>query len=358
VKLPAVGEWKTLEYLCVSPQFSPCSVKFRFCDPLSAGEAQYMAGSILLALFKKKANSTRASIVLEPDSIISAVVRRRPGLKPLLTHCAMHMTGKMDIGLAGVIAKLPLSRQPIAAVITTDDYQLVQVEAPEVLPSELKAAVRWRLRDVINFHIDDAVIDVFEIPDQSRRGQAKMLFAVAARSSAVQRLASALSPLASDLDVIDIPELCLRNLAALLPQDQRGVALLVLDHNHAQLLLTRQGVLYLTRRIDFSRGNSISFDADSTASHIDASALALELQRSLDYYESHFDQTPIADLIIAPNHVDAAKLAESLKNETSLKIGLLDPAELLEIAEGVELPQSGSYLAAIGAALREDEVQL
>jgi MSHA biogenesis protein MshI len=313
---------------------------------------------ILLALLNKKANSARAGIVLELDSIISAVVQRRPGQKPLLTHCSMQVVGKADGGLAGVIAKLPISRTPIAAVANPEDYQLVQVEAPEVLPSELRAAVRWRLRDVINFHIDDAVIDVFEIPDQSRRSQAKMLFAVAARSSAVQRLASALSPLASHLEVIDIPELCLRNLAALLPQDQRGVALLVVDHNHAQLLLTRQGVLYLTRRIEFSRGNTIAFDSDSTESHIDASSLALELQRSLDYYESHFDQTPIADLVIAPSHAGAAQLAESLKNETSLKIAVLDPAELLEIAAGVELPQSGNYLAAIGAALREDQVQL
>jgi MSHA biogenesis protein MshI len=312
----------------------------------------------LLALFKKKAHSARAGIVLEPDAVITAVIRRRAGMKPLLTHCSAQSAGKGDAGISSVIAKLPLARTAINAVMSADDYQLVQVEAPEVLPSELKAAVRWRLRDVINFHIDDAVVDVFEIPDQSRRNQTKMLFAVAARSSAVQRLATTLSPLATDLEVIDIPELCLRNLAALLPQDQRGVALLVLDQNHAQLLLTRQSVLYLTRRIDFTRGNSISFNAEASEPEIDASSLALELQRSLDYYESHFDQTPIADLVIAPNHADAAKLATALKSETSLKISLLDPNELLELGEGVELPKSGAYLAAIGAALREDQVQL
>jgi MSHA biogenesis protein MshI len=39
----------------------------------------------------------------------------------------------------------------------------VQVETPEVLPSEMRAAIRWRLKDAINFNVDEASVNVFEI---------------------------------------------------------------------------------------------------------------------------------------------------------------------------------------------------
>jgi MSHA biogenesis protein MshI len=271
--------------------------------------------------------------------------------------------GSVEQTAAAIVHKLHLGRTAMSGVVASGDYQLIQVEAPEVLPSELRAAVRWRLRDVINFHIDDAVVDVFEIPDQSRRGtQAKMMFAVAARSAAVQRIANALSAGASGLDVIDIPELCLRNLAALLTQDQRGVAMLVLGDNFARLIVTRQGVLYLTRHIDLSHTMELSAhgssDGDSTSSNIDAAPLALELQRSLDYYESHYDQTPISELVIAPHNDYARQLADALKSETSLKISLLDLCEIFEVAEGVQPGVSWPCMTALGAALRIDSVEL
>jgi len=293
-------------------------------------------------------------------AIALAVVRRRTGERPAVEHCALHRcegSEAVEHLLQRVLAKLGLNRATVFATVSGDDYQLVQVEAPEVQPAELRAAIRWRLRDVINFHIDDAVVDVFEIPDQSRRAQAKMLFAVAARSAAVQRLVSALAPVASGFDVIDIPELCLRNVTALLPQDQKGVATLLLGERAAQLILTRQGVLYQARRIEYSRG--LSFDSNDAADNqLDAGSLALEIQRSLDYYESHYDQTPIGDLVIAPAGERAGELAERLRAETSLRIALLDLSGVVDGADAFGMDIPAECLLALGAALRVETTAL
>jgi len=288
-----------------------------------------------------------------------AVVHRRAGQRPVIEHCAVHEcenNESVEQTLRRCIAKLGLAKASVVAVASADDYQLVQVESPEVQPAELRAAIRWRLRDVINFHIDDAVVDVFEIPDQSRRSQAKMLFAVAARSAAVQRLVSALAPIARDFDVIDIPELCLRNVSALIPQDQKGVATLLLCERFAQLVLTRQGVLYLARRIEYSRG----YDAgdEQGEQHIDAASLALELQRSLDYFESNYDQTPIGELILAPGGARGAQLAARLQNETSLRISMLDLSDVVDGSEVLGKEIHPDCLLALGAALRVESAAL
>lgn len=313
----------------------------------------------LLSFLKQpQRNSPRVGVMINDQSAAIAAVRRRVGQRPSIEHCALHVCEageSIEHNLRRALTKLGLVRSKVLAVAGSEDYQLVQVESPEVQPAELRAAIRWRLRDVINFHIDDAVVDVFEIPDQSRRSQAKMLFAVAARSAAVQRLVSAVAPVAPGFDVIDIPELCLRNISALLPQDQKGVATLMLGESYAQLILTRQGVLYLARRIDYSR----TYEPDpGVTREIDAAALALELQRSLDYYESHYDQTAITDLILAPNDSRSEQLVGKLQSETSLRIGVLDLASVLDGADSLDRHLSGDCLLALGAALRMESTAL
>jgi MSHA biogenesis protein MshI len=82
--------------------------------------------------------------------------------------------------------------------------------------------------------------------------------------------------------------------------------------------------------------------------------LALELQRSLDYYESYYDQTPIGDLVIAPADARATRLADSLRSETSLRISVLDVREHLVVNRPGEVVPDWASLMALGAALRQD----
>ena len=296
----------------------------------------------------------RAGIALADGSFALALVRRNSEGKPALDHCAIHsISGDPGAALKVVLDKLRIGRAPVCAVIGGDDYQIVQVEAPDVLPAEMRAAIRWRLRDVINFEVDEAVVDVFETPDPVRRTQGKMLFAVAARDAAIRRISAAARTAAKGFDSIDIPELCLRNLSALLPQDHKGVAMLALNERFAQLVITRQGVMYLTRRIDTGR-----FGHDGrNGMTIDAGALALEIQRSLDYYESHYDQTPIGDLVIAPADARARDLATELKSETSLRVSVLNVVEIFNVSSGDDLVTDWPTLMALGAALRDDKVE-
>jgi len=211
------------------------------------------------------------------------------------------------------------------------------------------ASAGWRVLERGGSSLDvveEAVVDVIGLPAPSRHSQATMVVAVAARNMAVQRLVAVIAPRAPRFDIVDVPELCLRNLSALLPQDERGVALLAFSDTFAHLLLTRAGVLYLTRRIDVKGGEQ--------PSEIDAAALALELQRSLDYYESFYDQPPITDVVLAPADARTRKLAPTLATETSLQVEVFDAERLFQIADGIEIDTRWSGLIALGAAMRSD----
>jgi MSHA biogenesis protein MshI len=306
------------------------------------------------SLRKKHSGGWRAGFMRGEGETALAIVRTAKGQRPLLRHCAVHPA--IEIQAEHVLAPLSRARElngaAVSGVISSGDYELVMVEAPEVPAEELRAAVRWKLRDIVNFPISEAVIDVFEIPETARYVESRMVFAVAARAEAVSGIVELVKPRARGFDVIDIPELCLRNLSALLPQDQQGVALLALGEGFAQLVLTCQGVLYLARRIDLKqRPEVLSLDGAA-----DTDALSVELQRSLDYYESHFDRTPIADIIVASGDARAQRLLAPLAAATGRTVQLFDVHQLFEVAADVEPDTHFLGLVALGAALRRDRV--
>jgi MSHA biogenesis protein MshI len=241
----------------------------------------------------------------------------------------------------------------ISSVLDPADYELLQVESPDVLPAEFKAAVRWRLKGAIDFPVEDAVIDVFDMPGQPHRGGAKMMYVVAAKRHAIERQTAILKSAARHIDVVDIPELALRNLASLLPESEQGLILLWLLEKSAQLIVIKQGTLYFARHVRLSGNES----ADADAGLPDVEAIALELQRSNDYFESQFQQAPLLNLIIAPRSEYSVRLTQALAKQTSMRVQPIDLASVMDLAPGLE-PSDRCSLLAIGAALREDSTKL
>jgi MSHA biogenesis protein MshI len=306
----------------------------------------------LLPFKRARAAGWRAGFMPAERETALAIVRAAKSDRPLLRHCAIHPA--IEIRAEHVLAPLngsrELSRAAVSAVLGTDDYQLVQVEAPDVEPDELRGAIRWKLKDIIGFPVNEAVIDVFGVPEQARYVESRVVFAVAARPDAVRRVVSLVKPRVRGFDCIDIPEMCLRNLSALLPEDEQGVALVALGDGFAQLTLTCQGVLYLARRIELDR--HVEETPDSGGASPAIAALALELQRSLDYYESHYDRPAISNVVVACGADQGSALMSALALATGLSVKLLDPHELFEIADHVEPDLRWPGLLALGAALR------
>jgi MSHA biogenesis protein MshI len=309
-------------------------------------------------LKKAVAARGRLGVAFGRDQLAVAVVRRDGGA-PLLERCeALRLESGAPEAMAAALARLELPRLPASTVLRSEDYQLALVEAPDVPPAELRAAMRWRLRDAIDFRVEDAVIDVIDVPNQGRGGQGRMLYAVAARRASVERHAAALSGL-SAFDVVDVPELCLRNLAALVPTADRGVALLHLGETAASVVLVRGRTFYFARQMDLQATLRYNLNAGAPAEgRVDPTGVVLELQRSLDYYERHFDQPPITRIAIAPAGARADTLAEDLRRETGLEVEALDLNRLLHCSQPVDAATQATCLLAIGAALREEHRSL
>ncbi|HJR69475.1 MAG TPA: hypothetical protein VKA43_05505 [Gammaproteobacteria bacterium] len=310
-----------------------------------------MVSKMLAFLRRGRRTGSQIGVFVTPEGIAAAQVTPRVTGKPRLERCVYEKEGTHD-AFARVLGRLPNRRAPAVNVLDPNDYRLLLVEAPDVPADELRAAVRWRIKDLIDFHIDDAVIDVFEMPPHARGGPRRMMYAVTAKAELVKSVIERSEGAGLALDVVDIAELSLRNIVTLLDSEQRGAAFLYLGERRSTLLIVRQSVLYLARHIE--TGVATLADAGELRSELVA-GLGLEVRRSLDYVESHYEHPAIPLL-----HVTGLEEAdrEQVARELGMSVREVDLKTLFDTNDTFSPELQRLCLPAIGAALRRDPVAL
>lgn len=307
-----------------------------------------------MKLFRKRVRHHAVTgLYLTRRSLAAVALDRQRGRKPRLTQAACRDLAGHDQLEKLLYEVAPGGKTPVTLVMPEHHYELLLVDAPRVEPSELRAAVRWKVRNLIDFHIDDAVIDVFEIPGQQNRPQGQaMMYAVAARAREVREYIDLIEGADLDLQVIDITEMAMRNLAAQLDDDVRGVAMLYLDDRHGIITITRQGSLYLSRRVETGI-EQLHQEGQAAQQQI-----ALELQRSLDYYDSHFGQPPVASLRVLPGFDTHETLLETLRESFAFQVEAYRAEDVVALDCSLPETHPAELLIALGGALRQEEISL
>lgn len=297
-------------------------------------------------------------MVITPQGVAFAEIDAKGQKRPRLMACSYQNidAASQAQSLSRLAQSHQLKKSECHTVMPLGSYHLLLIESPEVPAPELRAAVRWRIRELIDFHVDDAVLDVFDAPASGARGQTH-LYVVVSRSADVKQLADSLQDAGINLSVIDIPELALRNLAAQLPEDEQGVAMLYFGAQRGLMALCRNRTLYLARTLDIGLDRLREAIVDGQTEAL-FDGLALEVQRSLDYYDRHFQQAPITHLLITPLAEPLPGLVESLSSSIGLKVRMLQLAEIVDGADKVPVDQIGESVLAIGAALRSESKTL
>jgi MSHA biogenesis protein MshI len=310
----------------------------------------------MFALGKRKKSNSLTGVVCGTEGIALARVRRDNNGQYVLESCEFTALPDPSDGDIGKLMKgHGLEKKVCATVLPVGDYKLLAIDAPEVPPTELRAAIRWRVHDLIDFHIDDAVIDVFDIPPVGPADEQKKLYVAVARSGDVRQHIDRLEQAGARLEIIDIPELAIRNIAARLPEDEQGMATLYFAEDLCLMTITHQSCLYITRTLDIGYRQLLD-TASEAAALLDR--LALEIQRSLDYYEHHFHQPPARHLGILPAAEPLPGLVDSLQNSLGVATRLIELNDILESRLAPDNKTAARCILAVGAALRRDSRDL
>jgi MSHA biogenesis protein MshI len=307
----------------------------------------------------RKVNGLLA-IGFDSDGMCAARVSRVEGGKPVV-ELASFFSIKQPTppeALDKLARDMHAAHYRCSTLLGGRDYQMLAVEAPNVQPDELKAAVRWRLKDMLDFHIDDATVDVLDIPpDPNANVRVNQMFAVAARNAVIEARQSLFANAKVELSVIEIPETAQRNISALLEPDGRGLAMLFFNAEGGLLTVTFHGELYLSRRIEVSLEQVQEADPDRRNQYFDK--ITLELQRSLDHFDRQFHFVTVSKLLLAP--LPKSSLHDYLASNLYMPVDMLDLASVFDIGKvpalaAVELQQR--HFLTLGAALRHEETVL
>jgi MSHA biogenesis protein MshI len=255
-----------------------------------------------------------------------------------------------DEVLARLAGDHDLKHSRCTSLVTEDEYTLQIADAPEVPQSELRAAMRWRIKDIIGYNVTDAVVDVFDVPGERATGRPRNVFVVVSPREVIESRVKRLTAAGIGLDVIDIPELAQRNLASVLPEDEQGVVMLSLGAMGGLITISRRGEIYLSRNLEVGL-ESVAEGGDHTELF---ARVALEVQRSLDYYDSHFRQAPLMYLAILPTPREIPGLVEYLQNNLGLRVEILNPQSVFDFETDVSRDVVQRCLPTLGAALRDE----
>jgi len=312
-----------------------------------------------MSLFSKpKKTAGWLSIDIREDGIYIAHVTPMPAARPQVGLIAFYPADKTQTAaiLARLARDLHADRYEWTNLLNPGEYQLLSVEAPNVPQDELKTAIRWRLKDMLDFHIDDATIDVLDIPGDKNAPERKgSMYAVVAHDQFIKQRQALFDQVKIPVGVIDIPEMAQRNISALLEPEGRGLALLSFDNTGGLLTITFAGELYLSRRFDVTLAQLLQTDTDQKNACHDRTTL--ELQRSLDHFERQFRFITVSKLMLAPLGDAGSGLQEYLAANLYMPVETLNLEAVLDISKVPELQQPQQqqrYFMALGAALRHE----
>ena len=240
------------------------------------------------------------------------------------------------------VAQQDLDNTPCQVTLAISKYQLLQLDKPAVADAEINQALQWTVKDQL-FSDGDMAVDYFDLP--AAPANAKKLNVVAISKSEVEALRDGILLAGLNLQGISVEELTTCNLV---PSSEE--AAIILHQNAGEqisLSIVKNGLLYFSRRL---RGyeNLANFSEQELQLGI-VDNLALEIQRSMDYFESQLRQAPLRRVFISLDTAHQATLAAMIKEIILINIVGLQPS--INCLPGMA-PEAGFY-ASLGAALEQ-----
>ena len=227
-------------------------------------------------------------------------------------------------------------------VIPADKTQTTQIELADVSETEAQYSLPWQVKDLISISPQDMVCDFISM-DIQPSGQAPKAQIIATHRSYLEHI---LKPLHEDR--VPVTAISTEQFVLACMQNTKDTAqLLFVQHAGmaATLLILKNRQICFARKI---RGTeSVINLIEQDVREYGAEMIAIEIQRSIDYYESQLKQPPIKDALVAMSGSNEQLIADLLDATLPVRTKVIPYNTILDETGDMSLP----FLTAYGAAL-------
>lgn len=297
-------------------------------------------------IFSKSDSNQLVGISLQQESIalcsLSSLIASAPEQIPTDSEGVFQHKPVNQLDFSDAIATLKVElafKGKCHIVLSAEQSQIVQVDKPNVPSAEINAALKWQVKDLVSISPDNMVVDYFDGPVLA--GGKQKVNVVCAPIDELKKIVAVTNSQDSEVASITTVEFAFANL---LPT-QNDACLLVCQQPNEEivLLIVKQGKLYFHRRL---RGfKQIAHRTEEELSIAVVDNLALEVQRSSDFFERQLKQASIKEIKVLLPIANESFLARKLAENSHV------PVTLLTLPEAYQ--QHRSFAAAIGATIHE-----
>jgi MSHA biogenesis protein MshI len=308
-------------------------------------------------LFRRPSREQGQWLAVTQEGAVASAARvsTSPDGRPRLDWFWRADADTMGNALKALQRQHPLRGASLVGLVPHDRYRIVAAEAPDVPREEWSDAIRWSLREQVDFAVDDAVIDVLSLPAATQLRQSSQTLTVVMPREVQADLQLVADDHGLRWNALEVPETALRNICALGEEEGKAHALLAFGAQQALLVISFQGELIMMRHIEVML-SAITARDDSRGGAL--SRAALEVLRTLDTHERVHSQAPLAGLTVALPPGASDDTLEMLAELIYLPVKALNLADHLDLSAvedaAPELARRASAheLLSIGAALR------
>jgi Tfp pilus assembly PilM family ATPase len=302
------------------------------------------------------------SLDLQKDKMVICGVKKLDTDKPELSFIEIiEIQNYLDIAhlskcLSLVVKRLKLQDWPWVINVNRPDYQIQMMEAPNINEDEIPAAIRLKVKDFVNEPLESLLIESLLLPLKAFSGNRRMAFAVIIDRKRVMALTEMMMMLGLKLRAIDIAEQAQRNLLSIGSHSERA-AFLSMGEESSTILMCYEHQVCLQRRLEVGANNFINHSENDndgllqTPSRMKMDAMAIEIQRSFDYFESQLNLGSVGELKIAQNGEDNHELKTVLQESFGARVSFFKLSDHLDCT-AIKSKTLLNNRIAIGAALR------
>lgn len=250
---------------------------------------------------------------------------------------------------------------PCHVVLHPTHYQLVMTDIPDSVaklksdPAALRLAIQDRMHDLFNQRPEELAYDALVLPETMYRDRGRMASVAAMSRTEMQIIAQTIQDSGLKLKSISTSETVLNHLALAVENMPRPSALLRIRSSASLLTVTEIDIPVFSRVIDVGLDTIRRQEGYEDGLQRVMDALTLELQRSLDFYESQ-SRKHVSHLYVLPTKQNIPGAVDHIKQGMGLEVMRFPFDQFLSrdllLSGDVDNHSQAYCLAAAGAALR------
>ncbi len=256
--------------------------------------------------------------------------------------------------LAKDIERLDLIAHNCSLVLLPGQYQLIVMDALNIPEAEMIKALRWNLKGLSDYDLEDVAIDTCPVPMSASDAQKKMFVAITPLTK-LNETRTLFETAFLNINHVTIAEMALKNLLSLIYSKQALSAetpliLLSTCNTMRKLHIFYQNMFYLIRELPPNK-----VDAVATEEPAELNNIFFEIERSIDFFVNQLNLPDPKYLFFTPGFYRSLNFIQAMGTKLSLTVEMIDLNHYLDIQPALSIEKQHEVFYSIIGALTDTQ---